>query len=190
VAPSSGTAELVEALALDHDARGRAVEGLHVGRRQAHVLQAQGLERLEAEHVADDRRRQVGDGARLEEIEVVGDVGEKLVFAAGHRVDAVGLGAVALAGRQAIGPDHGPGRRGRLTGHGGRGLDGIDAVLRRDAEQRDHIGVDRLVVGLPVAHLRVLHDAGAVAVGLVLAAGVVHSSNPLYGLKTCTQGRV
>jgi hypothetical protein len=35
------TAELVEPLALDHDAGGRATEGLHVGDRQPHVLQAQ-----------------------------------------------------------------------------------------------------------------------------------------------------
>src|SRR5215213_4410089 len=53
-------AELVEALALDHDAGGRPVEGLHVGHGQAHVLEPQRLQGLEAEHVADDRGGEVG----------------------------------------------------------------------------------------------------------------------------------
>ena len=71
--------ELVQALALHHDARGRAVERLHVCRRETHILQAKGLEWLEAEYVADDRGAQVGDRTRFEEREVVGDVGEELV---------------------------------------------------------------------------------------------------------------
>ena len=50
-------AELVEPLALDHDAGRRPLEGLHIGDRQAHVLEPQRLQRLEAEHVADDRGR-------------------------------------------------------------------------------------------------------------------------------------
>ena len=49
-----------------------------------HVLQAQRLQRLEAEHVADDRGGEVGDRARLEQVEIIGDVGEILL---------VGLGA-------------------------------------------------------------------------------------------------
>ncbi len=57
-------AELVEPLALDDDAGGRALERLHIGDRQPHVLEPQRLQRLEAEHVADDRGRQVGDRAR------------------------------------------------------------------------------------------------------------------------------
>ena len=71
-------AELVEPLALDHDAGRRSLEGLHVGDREAHVLEPQRLQRLEAEHVADDRGRQVGDRARLEQVEVIGDIGEIL----------------------------------------------------------------------------------------------------------------
>ena len=57
-------AELVHALALDHDAGRRALERLHIGDRQPHVLQPQRLQRLEAEHVADDRGREVGDRVR------------------------------------------------------------------------------------------------------------------------------
>jgi hypothetical protein len=59
-------------------------------------------------------------------IEVVGDVGEELARAARHRIDPVSLGAVLLAGGQAVGPDHGPGRRRALAGHRGRGFDRID----------------------------------------------------------------
>ena len=57
---------------------GGALERLHVVRRDAHVLEAQRLERLEAEDVADDRRGEVGDRALLEQVEVVGDVGDVL----------------------------------------------------------------------------------------------------------------
>ena len=73
-------AELVEPLALDDDAGRRTLERLHVGDGQAHVLEPQRLQRLEAEHVADDRRRQVGDRARLEQVEIVGDIGEILAL--------------------------------------------------------------------------------------------------------------
>ena len=78
-------AELVEPLALDDDAGRRALEGLHIGDGQPHVLEAQRLERLEAEDVADDRGREVGDRARLEQVEVVGDVGEILARRVRHR---------------------------------------------------------------------------------------------------------
>jgi hypothetical protein len=42
------------------------LERLDVDRRDAHVFEPQRLERLEAEHVADDRRGQVRDRAFLE----------------------------------------------------------------------------------------------------------------------------
>ena len=167
-------AELVEALALDHDAGRRPVEGLHVGDGQAHVLEPERLQRLEAEHVADDRGGQVGDRARLEQVEVVGDVGEVLLGVAGHRIDPVALGAVLLAGGQPIGPDHGPGRRGALAGDGGRRLLRIDAVLRRDPEAADDVGVLGLVVRLEVAHLLVGHDPGLVAIGAGAGGGFGH----------------
>ena len=85
------TAEFVEPLALDHNAGGRPLERLHIGHGQAHVLEPQGLERLEAEHVADDRSGEIGDRARLEEVEVVGDVGEVLARRIGHGIDAIAL---------------------------------------------------------------------------------------------------
>ena len=68
-----GVARAIQALAFDHDAGRRTLERLHIGHRQPHVLEPQRLQRLEAEHVADDRGRQVGDRAGLEQIEVVGD---------------------------------------------------------------------------------------------------------------------
>jgi hypothetical protein len=139
--PQQRAAELVEVLALHDDAVRRALEGLDVGHRDPHVLQAQRLERLEAEDVADDRRGQVGDRPLLEEVDVVGDVGDVLPRGAGNVVDAVRLGLVVLVGRQAIGPHHGP-RRGRRLARDGRGrLDRIDPVLRRHAEGAQHVGV-------------------------------------------------
>ena len=157
-------AELVQPLALDHDPGRRPVEGLHIGDRQPHVLQPQRLQRLEAEDVADDRRGQVGDRPRLEQVQVIGDVGEVLARLVRHRVDPIGLGPVLLAGGQPVGPDHGPGGGGALARHRRRRLDRVDIVLRRDPEQRQDVGVLRLVVGLPIAHLPVFHHAGLVAV--------------------------
>ena len=75
-------AEFVEPLALDDDAGRRALEGLHIGDGQAHVLEPQRLQGLEAEHVADDRGGEIGDRARLEQVEIVGDIGEILPFGA------------------------------------------------------------------------------------------------------------
>ena len=104
-------AELVEPLALDHDAGRRPLERLHVGDRQPHVLEPQRLQRLEAEDVADDRGRQVGDRARLEQVEVVGDVGEILARAR-SAPDRPGrhLARYFSQRRQPVGPHHRPGR--------------------------------------------------------------------------------
>ena len=164
-------AELVEPLALDDDAGRRALVGLHVGDREPHVLEPRRLQRLEAEHVADDRCRQVGDRAFLEQDQVVGDVAEPLARPARHRLDPVGLGAVLVAGGQPVGPDHGPGRGRALARHRRRRLDRVDALLRRDAEQRQEVGVLRLVVAVPVAHLGILQHAGLVA---LLAPDLLH----------------
>ena len=164
--------ELVEPLPLHHDAGGRPLERLHVGHRQPHVLQAQRLHRLEAEDVADDRGGEVGDGALLEERQVVGDAREPLLRlgrarpGAGHRVHLVGLGAIAVAGREPVGPHHRPGGGGGLARHGRGRLLRLDALLRRDAEEGDDVGVLGHVVGLPVAHRAVGDDAGGVAVAL------------------------
>ena len=82
-------AELVEPLALHHDAGRRPLKRLHVGDRKAHVLEPQRLQRLEAEHVADDRSREIGDRTRLEQVEIVGDIGEISARRVRHRIDAV-----------------------------------------------------------------------------------------------------
>ena len=78
-------AELVQVLALHHDPVRRALERLDVLRRDAQVLEPQRLQRLEPEHVADDRRGQVRDRPLLEQVDVVRDPGDVLALAPGHR---------------------------------------------------------------------------------------------------------
>ena len=147
-------AELVQALALDDDAGRRALEGLQIGDGNAHVLQPQRLQRLEAEHVADDRGGEIGDRARLEQIEVIGDIGEILRLAR-RAPDRRGSIWRDISRRRSGGRSRPPSRsRWRIRRRPPRRLDRIDAVLRRDAEQREDVGVLGLVVGLPIAHLR------------------------------------
>ena len=153
---------LVEPLALDDDTGRRPLESLQIGNRYAHVFETQRLERLEAEHVADDRRGQVRHRAFFEQIEFIRDVREvlRLVGARSrHRLHAIGFGAIHVAGGQPVGPHDRPGRRRRFAGHGGRRLLRVDAGLRRDAKQRDDVGFFRLVIRLPVTHLAVFHHA-------------------------------
>ena len=157
-------AEFVEPLAFDHDAGRGALEGLQIGDGQAHVLEPQRLQGLEAEHVADDRGGEIGDRARLEQVEIVGDIGEILSLCARDGIDAEALAPVLFAGREAVGPHHRPGGGRRFAGNRGGGFHRIDALLRRDAEAGDDVGVLRRVVGLPVAHFAVFHHAGLVAV--------------------------
>ena len=157
------SAELVESLTLNDDPGGRALIGLHVGHRQPHVLQTRGLQRLEPEHVADDRGGEVGDRALLEQDQVVGDVAEVLARDVRHRLHLVGLGTVLVRRGQPIGPHHRPGGRRALSGHRRSGFDGIDAFLRGDPEQRQDVGVFGLVVAVPVTHLGVLQHAGLIA---------------------------
>ena len=157
-------AVLVQVLPLHHDAVRRSLVGLDVVQRDPHVLQAQRLERLEAEHVADDRRGQVRDRALLEQVDVVGDIGDVLALAAGHRIDPVALGLVVVVGGEPVGPDDRPGRGGGLPGDRGACLLGRDPGLRRDAERGQHVGVLGHVVGCVVAHLRVRDDSRAPAV--------------------------
>ena len=164
------SAVLVEHLALHDDAVRGSLERLDVVRRDAHVLEAQRLERLEAEDVADDRGGEVRDRAFLEEIDVVGDARDELV-GAGHRLDAVRLRLVVLVVGEPVGPDHRPGRRRRLSGNGGRGFDRVDSGLRNDPEGTEDVGVLRDVVGVVVPHLRVRGDACRPAVLLLEAAG-------------------
>ena len=164
--------ELVEPLALHHHAGGRTLEGLEVRHRDAHVLQPQRLDGLEAEDVADDRRGQVRDRSLLEEIEVVGDEGEVLVGRTGHRIDPVTLGAIVVAGGQAVGPHHRPGRGRGLARHRGAGLDRVDPLLRRDPEEGEEVRLLGQVVRLPVTHQGVGNDAGLVS--LFAAEGFRH----------------
>jgi hypothetical protein len=156
-------AVLVQVLPLHHDAVRRPLVGLDVVQRDPHVLQAQRPQRLEAEHVADDRRGQVRDRALLEQVDVVGDVGDVLALAAGHRLDPVALGLVVVVGGEPVGPDDRPGRGGGLPGDRGARLLGRDPRLRRDAERSQDVGVLGHVVGRVVAHLRVRDDARAPA---------------------------
>src|SRR6266699_3360439 len=147
-------------------------------------LKALRLERLEAEHVADEARRHVGDRALLEQDDVVGDPGENLAGIVGDRLDLEGLGAVAVARGEPVGPHHRPGGRARLPRHRGGRLDRIYAVLRRDAEQADRVGGLGHVVRVPVAHLPVLYDPGSVA-----ALGVRNRRGPVVpGLRSLISG--
>ena len=155
--------ELVEPFALDDDAGRRPGKGLDVGNRELHVFQPRRLQRLEAEHVADDRGGDVGDRTFLEQRQVVGDPAEILAGIVRHRVDPVRLGAVHVAGRQAVGPYHRPGRGRRFARHRGSRFDRIDAVLRRDAKHRQHVGFLGHVIGIPITHLGILQHAGGIA---------------------------
>ncbi len=137
-------AELVEPLALDHDAGGRPLERLHVSHGQAHVLEPQRFQRLEPEHVADDRRGEIGDRARFEQVEVIGDIGEILARRIGHGIEAIALRPIFLGGGQPVRPHDRPGR-GRAFARDRRSCFGrVHAFLRRDAKERDHVRILRL----------------------------------------------
>jgi hypothetical protein len=174
-------AVLVEVLALHHDAVRGSGERLHVGDRDAQVLEAQRAEGLEAEDVADDRRRQVGDRPLLEQVDVVGDVRDVLI-GTGDGVDPVALGLVVLVGGEPVGPHHGPGGGGRLAGYGRAGLDGIHAGLGDHPEGGQDIRVLGLVVRLPVAHLGVGRHASGQPVNVFLCG---HRGEPRSELFTC-----
>ena len=122
------TPEFIQVLALHHDPVSRTLKSFCVVRRNPHIFQAQRLERLEAEHVADNRRSQVGDRAFFEKIDIVGDVSNVLIRA-GHGIDPVALCLIVLVRRQPIGPHHGPCCRRRLAGHRCRSFDRIHALL-------------------------------------------------------------
>ena len=77
------TAVLVEHVPLHLDPVRRSVERLHVGDGDPQVLEPQRPDRLEPEHVADDRGRHVRDRPLLEQVHVVGDVGDVLVVPPG-----------------------------------------------------------------------------------------------------------
>ncbi|OPZ12305.1 MAG: hypothetical protein BWZ07_01427 [Alphaproteobacteria bacterium ADurb.BinA280] len=106
-----GAAKLVEALALGDQAAGRTLEGFHQRHRHADVFQARGFQGLEAKDVSDEARRDIGDRAFFKQDDVVGDPAKVLPGSVWDRLDLVCLGAIAVASRQAIGPDDRP-RRG------------------------------------------------------------------------------
>ena len=180
-------AVLVQVLALHHDAVRRSLEGLGIVRRDAHILEAQRPQRLEAEHVADDRGGEIGDRAFLEQVEIVGDVGDVLVRAR-HRLDPVALGLVVLVGRQPVRPDDRPGGRGGFAGDGRRRLDRLDAFLRHKAERAENVRVLRFVIGLVVTHLRIRRDAGGPASLVAVAVdSLCHLSISLWDRQAHTQ---
>jgi hypothetical protein len=150
---------LVQAVALDLDPVRRPRERLHVRRRDPHVLEPQGAQGLEPEHVAHDRAHHVGDRSLLEQVERIGDIGDRLIALPGNRVDPVALGLVAADVDQMVGPDLRPGAgRGLRGDRRGCLLDG-HALLRRDPEGGQHVGVCGLVARAPV-RLAILLDAG------------------------------
>jgi hypothetical protein len=143
------------------DAHVGAGEGLHQGDRHAHVFQAQGGHRLEAEDVAHDRRHDVDDAVLLEQVHRVGDVGD-VVF------DAVDFGFVVVQVGELVRPDFGPGAGRRLGGHGGGSLDHVHARRGLDAKGAEQIGVDGDIVGHIVVdrirpHARLKAGASALA---------------------------
>ena len=174
-----GAAKFVQTLALHHQAGGRPLESLDVGHRNANVLQACRLERLEAEHIANQAGGHVRNRAFFKQDQVISHIGEILAGVVGHGNDLVGLGAVAVASGQAVGPHHGPGGGAGFTSHGCGGFFRVHAVLRGDAKQAQRVGVFGHVVRHPVAHLLVFQNAGAVALFSVgdlagAAVGVAH----------------
>ena len=164
-----GPAEFVETFALHHDAGGGALESFQISDGNAHVFQTQRFHGLETKYIADDRSGQVGDGTRLEQIQIIGDIGKILGFVLRARTRiwyqfrAIGLGTVEFAGGQPIGPYHGPGRGGRFTGYSSGGFLMIYPFLGCNTEQGNNIGILRNIVRIPIPHFLVRNYAGLVA---------------------------
>ena len=157
-------AVLVHDIALDLDAVRRAVAGHDIGDREAHVFQAQGAHRLEAEHIADQGGEDVDHRAFLEQVDGVGDEGVEGLVVAGHVLDGVGAALVVVEVGQQIGPDRRPGTGGRLGGNGGGSLFAGHAGLRDDLEAGEEIRILRRVIRHPVS-LAVFFDARTVSLG-------------------------
>src|SRR5436305_1386215 len=82
-----------------HDDAGRwAAKRFDVGDGQTHVFEPRRLERLEAEHIADDGCGEVRDRAFLEQRKIVCDIAEILSGLVWNRLDPVRLGAIHVAG--------------------------------------------------------------------------------------------
>ena len=101
-------AVLAELVALHRDPVRRPGKCLQVRGREAQILQPQGAQRLEAEHVADDRRQQVDDRALLEQVQGVGDAGGTLRQAAARANWASTMGLRSPAIRRPMIPGQSP----------------------------------------------------------------------------------
>ena len=102
---------LVHLVALDLNAVRRSAAGHHIRDRKAHVFEAQGADRLEAEHVADQRGEHVDDRTLLEQIDGIGDKCVEAARVAGDVLDPVGTPLVMGEIGQQIGPHRSPGSR-------------------------------------------------------------------------------
>ena len=167
-----GASELVQALTFDDQSGRWSLEGLDVSNWDPDVLQAGGLEGFEGEDIADETGRHVRNGPLFEEDQVISNPREKLPWSPRDRLHLVSLRPIAVTGAEAVGPDHRPGCSARLAGDCRRGFDRIDPVLRGDAEEAKRIGFLRNVVGVPVTHLAVFQNAGAVALLGILDLGL------------------
>ncbi len=83
-------------------------------RRDAHILQTQTLERLEAKDIANDAGGQVRNGAFLEQVKIIGDV-RYILIRTRNRNEPVGFSLVFFVRGEPIGLDRRPGGGGRLT---------------------------------------------------------------------------
>ena len=155
-------AVFVHDVALDRDAVRRTAAGDHVGEGKAHVLEPQRPDRLEAEHVAGERSEHVDHRAFFEQVDGVGDEGVKAGRVARHVLDAVGAALVMVEIGQEIGPHCGPGAGGGLGRHRCRGLLARNALLRRDLETSQKVGVFHRIVRFPIG-VPIVLDPGAVS---------------------------
>ncbi len=80
------------------------------------------LQRLESEHVTDQRGQHVDDRTLFEQVDRVGDEGVERLGVARHVFDAVSAALVVLEIGQEFGPDRTPGAGRRFGGHGGGDL--------------------------------------------------------------------
>ena len=160
-ATQQGTAVLVHAIALDHDAVRRTHAGLDEGDREANVFEAQVAQGLEAKHVADQGGQNVGDRALLEQVEGVGDEGIEGFLVARNIFDAIATALVKVEVGEELGPHGGPGAGGGFSGHSGSHLFAGHTFLAGALEAGQQVGVEGDVIRSPIG-VAVLLDPGVV----------------------------